>query len=56
MGIWAGLIAAVFLYAGARWMLPTLITGTTTGETLVLNILPIALAACVVGVVIKVLK
>lgn len=54
MGVWASIVAAVFVYVGGRFLLPNVITGTSTGEGLVLNILPIALAVATVGILYRV--
>jgi len=56
MGIFAAIIMGAFLYTGSRWMLPSVITGTTTSETIILNVVPVVLAAVVVGVVINIFR
>ena len=56
MGIFGAIIMGAFLYVGSMWLLPNVITGTTTGETVILNVVPIALAVVVVGVVINIFR
>lgn len=59
MGVvsWAGaLIMGVFVYIGCRYLFNTIVTGTTTGEVLLTNVLPIALACVVLVVLIGVFK
>jgi len=56
VGIFAAIVMGAFLYVGSMWLLPNIITGTTQGEVLIVNILPIALAAVVVGVVVQVFR
>lgn len=53
MGIFASVVMGVFLYVGSRFLLTTMVTGTSTGEGVILNILPIILAAVVVGITIN---
>ena len=55
MGVlgWAGtIIMGAFIYVGANALFDTVITGTSTGEVLVGDILPIILASCVIGAII----
>jgi len=56
MGIFGAIIMGTFLYVGGIWLLPNIITGTTTGETIITNVLPIVLAVTVIGVVINVFR
>lgn len=56
MGIWAAIAAGVFLYVGSRFLFANMVTGTDTATTLVVNIIPVAIAAIVVGVSIRVFK
>jgi len=56
MGIFAAIVMGSFLWVGATFLLPIMITGTTTGETVILKVLPIALAAVVVGVMVNIFR
>jgi len=51
-----GIVAGVFVYILASNLLGNIVTGTSTADTLTVNIVPVILAAVVVGVSVKVFK
>ena len=46
----------VFVYIGCRYLFNTVVTGTTTGEVILTNMLPIILACVACVIVIGVFK
>lgn len=56
MGILGGIVAALFVYVGAKFMLPTVITGTSQGEQIALNVIPIVLGVITAGIVASIFK
>jgi hypothetical protein len=56
LGILGGIVGALFVYVGAKFMLPTLITGTSQGEQVALNVVPIVLAVIAAGIVVSIFK
>lgn len=51
-----GIIAGIFVYIGATQLLNNIVTGTSTADTLVTNIVPVVLGAVVVGIAVKVFR
>ena len=54
MGIFSAIVMGAFVYVGGNALLSNAITGTTTGETVIQNILPIVLAMVVIGVCVRI--
>lgn len=52
----AGIVACVFTYIGSTRLLENVVTGTSTSDVLVQNIVPVVLAATVMGIVINVFR
>lgn len=47
MGLWAGIIAGLFMFAGGYWLISNVVTGTSAAEVVVQTVVPLALAMAV---------
>jgi hypothetical protein len=50
------LIMGLFIYVGARFLLPNVITGTSQAEQIILTAVPITLACVTIAVVVGVFR
>jgi len=56
LGIFGSIVMGLFVYVGANFLFDTIITGTTTAETVIRQAIPITLACVVVGILVRVFK
>lgn len=56
MGILAAIVMGVFVYTGARFMMPALIVGTSQGEILAVNLVPLMIAGILAIVAVSIFK
>ena len=50
--MWGVIIIGIFLVAGTVWMLPAIVTGTTSGDMLIKSITPWVVGAVFVVIVV----
>ena len=54
--IFGAIIMGMFVYVGANQLMNNVVTGTSVGEVLLMNVVPIALAGAVLAVVVGIFR